>query len=529
MAGVGGRGKTGPGRSVPVWRAAILPLVGSLILVGTGHRRQAAYSLGVLVAILIVRWVVGPAFDRGLARVIRWILRPVVALVSGVVFLVTVLPMWLARAAFGRHREPPGWQPRTDTSTRGASHPYTWERPAAVGSRRQRALLSLGAIAALVVVDFGVGAAWDRLTDPRPTTDPATTVINLTGRRRGTDGRASDPAFGDAPWVDEYFDDLNSIQFQYWPYVLFRMAPLTSRYVNVDGWTRRSYTSDGATDGPRLAFYGGSTTFGVGQRDDHTIASEVARLAEADGIPVQVENHGMDSWVNYQEALLFSQLEADGADTDIAVFYDGVNDVLSQRLEATQGHPTDIAAGAIGQALVDYAQQDDTDSLDVVPLAGPQPEGRSDSVWDAYIRHSATAKVLRRVRTLIDEPAGAAASSAAAGQASSEPDPATVGAAAAKVYGEGLDIIEDRAARDGVEVFAFWQPVSKRTDEDGAYAAATDLLDPRSTSIAGCLDDHPEVFLETDPFHTNEAGAKLVARCMWSHLEPAVRAWYDDH
>ena len=68
--------------------------------------------------------------------------------------------------------------------------------------------------------------------------------------------------------------------------------------------------------------------FGWFQRDEHTIPSEFARLAEADGIPVRV--------VNYAHARLrelagvaaaAGSSSAGGQRPDLAVFYDGANEL----------------------------------------------------------------------------------------------------------------------------------------------------------------------------------------------------------
>ncbi len=60
-------------------------------------------------------------------------------------------------------------------------------------------------------------------------------------------------------------------------------------------------------------FFGASALFGDGQRDDHTIPSEFARLAEADGIPVEVRNYGRPGIAMWQELELFEQLVVDRA------------------------------------------------------------------------------------------------------------------------------------------------------------------------------------------------------------------------
>ena len=61
-----------------------------------------------------------------------------------------------------------------------------------------------------------------------------------------------------------------------------------------------------------MFFFGGSSMFGVFQRDEHTIPSDFAHFAAAAGIPVKVWNFGEIAYVNWQEMLQFEQLVTRG-------------------------------------------------------------------------------------------------------------------------------------------------------------------------------------------------------------------------
>ena len=73
--------------------------------------------------------------------------------------------------------------------------------------------------------------------------------------------------------------------------------------------------------------------FGFGQRDEHTIPSEIARLAEADGIRIRSVNFGVESYNGYQETMAFADALAKDDPPDLVVFYDGVNE-MSTAIEA---------------------------------------------------------------------------------------------------------------------------------------------------------------------------------------------------
>ncbi len=76
-----------------------------------------------------------------------------------------------------------------------------------------------------------------------------------------------------------------------------------SRYVNVVDGHRVTYEVDEPDQ--TVWLFGGSTAYGLGQRDEHTIASNLVRQAEADGHRIEVVNFGVSGYVNVQEAHVF--------------------------------------------------------------------------------------------------------------------------------------------------------------------------------------------------------------------------------
>jgi hypothetical protein len=79
-----------------------------------------------------------------------------------------------------------------------------------------------------------------------------------------------------------------------------------------------------------IAMFGGSTMFGWGNRDTHTIPSQVWRMLAEKGVPARVENHAHIGYVSSQEAIAVTLLLRDPAwRPDVVVFLDGLNDVES--------------------------------------------------------------------------------------------------------------------------------------------------------------------------------------------------------
>ena len=66
-------------------------------------------------------------------------------------------------------------------------------------------------------------------------------------------------------------------------------------------------------------------------RDAETLPSWLARVAEANGTPLEVRNYAQSGWVNWQCIASLLQKLAEGERPDLVVFDTGVNEVLSGR------------------------------------------------------------------------------------------------------------------------------------------------------------------------------------------------------
>ena len=115
-----------------------------------------------------------------------------------------------------------------------------------------------------------------------------------------------------------------------------RLEDHATEHVNVRDGARM--TLEARCQCPRLTvwFFGGSAAFGIGQRDEHTVASELVRIAEADGVRLEVRNFGAPAWTLWQEYEAFAArlIDPDERRPDIVVFYDGFNDAIGAAFEA---------------------------------------------------------------------------------------------------------------------------------------------------------------------------------------------------
>lgn len=134
--------------------------------------------------------------------------------------------------------------------------------------------------------------------------------------------RAAMPAVADQQgyWLEH--DQARELQWR--SYVYFRRLPFDGEHIHVDAHGfRRTVQSRNAAG--KLWLLGGSTVWGTGVDDAHTLASALARIST-----MQVGNFGESGYVSVQSQLsFFAALRCNGQGPDAAVFVDGVNDVYS--------------------------------------------------------------------------------------------------------------------------------------------------------------------------------------------------------
>lgn len=130
-------------------------------------------------------------------------------------------------------------------------------------------------------------------------------------------------------WAEQYWREygLASREIVWTPYVYWRMRPFDGQYVNVDARGVR-YTPPPAQP-PQMTIhvYGGSTVWGHGARDDHTIPAELMRALGERGVAAAVTNFGEIGYISRQDAALFDLQLSIGNVPAVAVFYWGFNDI----------------------------------------------------------------------------------------------------------------------------------------------------------------------------------------------------------
>ena len=537
------------------WFALLFP-VGALVAAALlAVRGWLWLTLAVVVALagVLQAKAVSPSFaarfERGLGRLAHAVGHGVGLVLSwvllGLVFVVVVVPVWalglpFRRRGLGRPRgvAGDGWIARTAlaaptrdrrtyatergfaSSGTGGAAGGAAGRPAVGGApgdpaagdgpapapvrarRRHPVLVGLGVVAVLVLADLALGAA-----------------LAATGLRDGPRGDTrryveaavtttmAAPPIADEPWAPAYRDALIDYQLgggTYTPFLVRAPRAFASEYLNTSDEERRSYGYEAPLppgEQPlRVGFFGGSTMFGVGQRDEHTIPSEIARLAEEAGVPIEVHNYGLPGWVSWQELQYLERLLAAGEEYDLVVFYDGFNELLVQGT-GYSADPTHLGADVMSGMAADYH--------DLHEVEPGLTDGLAD-LADTYRRNSGVALLLGKA-----DPDPGAAQGGIQHAAATPEDQA---AAALDVYGRATDLVRALAREHGTEARFFWQP-----QRSGWPPSITDHLPEGVIDVSHVLDGQ-EDDRYIDEVHTDEEGARLMAESIWAEIGPELAA-----
>ena len=173
------------------------------------------------------------------------------------------------------------------------------------------------------------------------------------------------PAGRGLDWADEVYNEHHTqIILKPGPVAGYTLGDMTTTYTHVVGGERIT-AAPPSCDCPsfRAWFIGGSAAFGVGQRDDHTIASDLVGLAAQDGVSLTVENMGTPGWTLWQEYQgILAKLARGEAPPDLIIFYDGFNDMAQSFMQQVT-HRGDFDApvvfdGAALEALGSFSEKD---------------------------------------------------------------------------------------------------------------------------------------------------------------------------
>jgi lysophospholipase L1-like esterase len=170
----------------------------------------------------------------------------------------------------------------------------------------------------VLITEFGV-EGWRRLS-------------RFLRYRRSTrpDRAAMADAHGGADWSAGYFHEFRrAVRVDWKAYVEWWQRPFRGAYVTLDERGLRPTPGENTANGEtiRILCFGGSTMMGMGARDDQTIPAVLARRLAERGYRVSITNYGQLGHNSTQEVITLQQLLKSRERLDIALFYDGINEM----------------------------------------------------------------------------------------------------------------------------------------------------------------------------------------------------------
>ncbi|MEX0767727.1 MAG: SGNH/GDSL hydrolase family protein [Microthrixaceae bacterium] len=517
-----------PQRNSALAGLALGPLLLSMILWYRSPSILTFLLLGLLATAFLEMYarahLLAAKIDSGVARAARAVGQGVTAVLAGLIMIVVIIPVNLLSRLFGYSPLNGGWATRTSAWLQapqqqihtGSGQPAQARSMAMKEQRptqrvRLRGHLRLflpAAVVLLIALVSGVGPLKLSVSDSEQEV--------LTGQDRPstfTRPFEDDPAFEDAPWARNLrvnlLDAWKNLEFNAavggW-----RIKDVNSQYINVRNGQRRTTAPDPALGSPIVIwFFGGSAAFGAGQRDEHTIPSELVALAKQQGLPLEIHNFAVPATVNWQSAmLLISQLQGEQK-PDLIVIYDGANDVALQGVLEAQGKG-----------------------------ASAQPASLLDGELDQVLSQRATARAAESTsqQTLLPP--------SEARTPDQKRSPEASGQVLLERYSRGIEVIRKFSELSSVPVVIFWQPdirtkqpqttadsntlAAVKVNEDSikVWTQTSDVV--RSglsaigvTDLSGVFDGQTEP-IYWDTVHTNELGSRIVAEKMLTELQPTL-------
>jgi lysophospholipase L1-like esterase len=327
------------------------------------------------------------------------------------------------------------------------------------------------------------------------------------------DARSQLAYYREQVWGGAYWQEFSAVSRRFYePYVTWRRGPFDGETINIDSEGIRETPGAACTEDAYTVFaFGGSTMWGTGSPDGHTIPAYLQKgLAGQLDRPVCVVNFGELAYVSTQSLIRLERQLQRGQVPDLVIFYDGINDVY--------------AAYQSGQAGVHQNLGD--------IRAVFEGQERPSSLW---LQSTNTFRLLNRVLSRMnrEQPVG--------------PTYKTMGVAAeplasniVQVYAQNVQMVDALAQKYGFAIHFFWQPViaignKALTEDEEALRLAMDpdlvtLFEltyeqvkesvslPNLYDIAGVFDEET-AGIWIDNWHVTPAGNERIAQAMLAIIE----------
>lgn len=192
---------------------------------------------------------------------------------------------------------------------------------------RAAAIVVLNTVVLLAALELAAAVLLQRRSKPNIPQDLFGQGAGGTPVQSGREAQL--PYYRAQPWGAQYWRELPMVAARYHPYVAWRRAPFAGQTITVDeGGYRTTPGADCHPGSYKVFALGGSTMWGYGSPDWATIPAYLqAGLSKRLARPVCVVNLGELGFNSTQDLIeLITQLQA-GNVPDLAIFYQGINDV----------------------------------------------------------------------------------------------------------------------------------------------------------------------------------------------------------
>jgi hypothetical protein len=335
-----------------------------------------------------------------------------------------------------------------------------------------------------------------------------------------------------ASWVRGYYDEFNrSSENQWMSYVYWRRKPFNGTFINIDSdgirlTPQASGTKPRADQSTTLFMFGGSALWGTGARDAFTIPAILGTELGTRGVSTNIRNFGESGYVSTQEVIALILELQKGNIPDIAIFYDGPNDVFAAYQLRVVGVP-----------------QNELNRVREFNLSAP---GRFWSRSALYLEATAsglsTTRFLRALLSRFGDPSEPRANPRLVHNPST--DAASLARDAVVAYWKTVDLVAALGEQYNFKCLFYWQPTIfgkeylteyERSERRKAqyletfYKEAAEALQQTVPSQKSYFfEDLSSVFADTrepqyvDWVHTGESGNHIIAQRMAKQVLAAI-------
>ena len=168
-------------------------------------------------------------------------------------------------------------------------------------------------------------------------------IKGVTGKENEKDYRIDADSYKNEKEAESYYKHFRRSNNTKWTsYKYWKRKQYKSEVINIDDNGIRKTCNQCTSENHKkikIFVFGGSTIWGTGVEDCETVPSYISEFLNKRGICAEVYNYGETGYVSFQETISFLLKIRENNCPNIAVFYNGVNDVYSAFQQKFPGIP----------------------------------------------------------------------------------------------------------------------------------------------------------------------------------------------